>query len=233
MNQILQLIGTFASIISVPLAIYFYLKTIDGKYEKVRKELISLFSNYIGSGNKLSSFYLSSVINVKLKENNLKKGSITEISIVEDLIVEIISNALLSNETKESILQDLEKIINPVIIPSGKLAGTPDYVEEKETQNISEQRKQLAEALRKGDNVIISEGENKNQHINRELFKVIISWVGIIASVLSLLISTGQVTELFSIIDLTNPLVQIVIGVISSIFATFIAFLLEKKIKKK
>ena len=67
MNQLLQWIGTFASIISVPLAIYFYFKTMDGKYEKVRKELIDLFSNYIGSGNKLTYFYLSSVINAKVR----------------------------------------------------------------------------------------------------------------------------------------------------------------------
>ena len=40
----------------------------DGKYEKVRKELINLFSNYIGSGNKLTYFYLSSVINAKVRE---------------------------------------------------------------------------------------------------------------------------------------------------------------------
>ena len=51
---------------SVPLAIFFYYKTIDGKYEKVKKDLISLFSRYIGTGNKLSLFYISSVINAKL-----------------------------------------------------------------------------------------------------------------------------------------------------------------------
>lgn len=49
MSQFLQLLGTFASIISVPLAIIFYFKTKDGKYEKIRKELVNLFTSYIGS----------------------------------------------------------------------------------------------------------------------------------------------------------------------------------------
>lgn len=101
MSQLLQWIGTFASIISGPLAIFFYYKTIDGKYEKVKKELVSLFSSYIGTGNKLSLFYLSSVINTKLRENNLKIGSITTISVVEDLITAIISNPLLANDAKK------------------------------------------------------------------------------------------------------------------------------------
>lgn len=62
--------------------------------------MISLFSRYIGTGNKLSLFYISSVINAKLRENNLKIDCITTNSIIEDLIVEIISNPLLNNEAK-------------------------------------------------------------------------------------------------------------------------------------
>ena len=34
--------------------------------------------------------------------------------------------------------------------------------------------------------------------------QIITGWVGIIATILSFLISTGQVTEIFKIIDLTN-----------------------------
>ena len=40
--------------------------------------------------------------------------------------------------------------------------------------------------------------------------QIITGWVGIIATILSFLISTGQVTEIFKIIDLTNTVSQIV-----------------------
>ena len=152
MSQILQWIGTFASIISVPLAIFFYYKTIDGKYEKVKKELVSLFSSYIGTGNKLSLFYLSSVINAKLRENNLKAGSITTISIIEDLIVAIISNPLLANDAKKSILSDLEMLVYPAVeVPDGKLAGGLESIDvsTEDKNDADEHRKKLAEALRK------------------------------------------------------------------------------------
>ena len=140
---------------SVPLAIFFYYKTIDGKYEKVKKDLISLFSWYIVTGNKLSLFYISSVINAKLRENNLKIDCITTNSIIEDLIVEIISNPLLNNEAKKSILYDLETLINPVVsVPNGKLAGGK-VLSNEELDDTAERRRKIAEALRNGEPVVV------------------------------------------------------------------------------
>ena len=140
---------------SVPLAIFFYYKTIDGKYEKVKKDLISLFSRYIGTGNKLSLFYISSVINAKLRENNLKIDCITTNSIIEDLIVEIISNPLLNNEAKKSILYDLETLINPVVsVPNGKLA-CGKVLSNEELDDTAERRRKIAEALRNGEPVVV------------------------------------------------------------------------------
>ena len=106
---------------SVPLAIFFYYKTIDGKYEKVKKDLISLFSRYIGTGNKLSLFYISSVINAKLRENNLKIDCITTNSIIEDLIVEVLSNEEL-DDTAERRRKIAEALRNgePVVVETRK-----------------------------------------------------------------------------------------------------------------
>ena len=205
MSQLLQWIGTFASIISVPLAIYFYYKTVDGKYEKIRKELINLFSSYIGTGNKLSLFYLSSVINAKLRENNLKAGCITTISIIEDLIVEIISNPLLANDTKKSILFDLEMLIHPnVTIPDGKLAGGVEN-ENADKKDNDERRRKFAEALRKGESIIVEMDIDKEQTLTKEKSSLIITLVSIVATILSSLVSTGQVTEIFKIVDLPAP----------------------------
>lgn len=211
MNQLLQWIGTFASIISVPLAIYFYFKTMDGKYEKVRKELISLFSNYIGSGNKLTYFYLSSVINAKIRENNIKSGYITEESIIEDLIVEIISNVLLSNDAKNSILANLEGIIS-----------------EKDFENMTEKREQLIESLKKSEAVIY-----KIKKLSENTISTIISCVSVAAFVLSSAISSGEITEIFSAIDLTRPIIQVLLGIVLTIIVGVIFSFIEKIFRKK
>ena len=61
----------------------------------------------------------------------------------------------------------------------------------------------------------------------------ITGWVGIIATILSFLISTGQVTEIFKIIDLTNTVSQILLGVVASVMAALVTFLIEKVRRKK
>ena len=233
MSQLLQWIGTFASIISVPLAVFFYYKTIDGKYEKVKKDLISLFSSYIGTGNKLSLFYISSVINAKLRENNLKVGCITTNSIIEDLIVEIISNPLLNNAAKKSILYDLETLINPVAsVPDGKLAGGKTLSNE-ELNDIAEQRRKNVEVLKNGEPIVVETRKEKGKLQTDKKIQIITGWVSIMAVILSFLISTGQVTEIFKIIDLTNTVSQIMVGVIASVMASLVMFLIEKVRKKK
>lgn len=238
MSQLLQWIGTFASIISVPLAIFFYYKTIDGKYEKVKKELVSLFSSYIGTGNKLSLFYLSSVINTKLRENNLKIGSISTISVVEDLITAIISNPLLANDAKKTILSDLEMLVYPVVkVPDGKLAGgmERENVLAEDKSDVDEHRKKLAEMLKKGDPIAIEIEMNKNKEQTPTMEKLskIIGVVSALATILSFLISTGQVTDIFKIVDLTSTVDQILIGIVASIIASLVLTLLEKIRRKK
>lgn len=233
MSQFLQWIGTFASIISVPLAIFFYYKTIDGKYERVKKDLISLFSSYIGTGNKLSLFYISSAINAKLRENNMKEGCITTNSIIEDLIVEIISNSLLNNEAKKSILYDLETLLNPVVsVSDGKLASG-NGLSEKELNDTAERRRKIAEALKNGEPVVVETRKEKGKMQSDKKIQIITEWVSIMAAILSFLISTGQVTEIFKIIDLTNTISQILVGVVASVIAALVMVLIEKVRRKK
>ena len=63
--------------------------------------------------------------------------------------------------------------------------------------------------------------------------QIITGWVGIISTILSFLISTGQVTEIFKIIDLTNTVSQILLGVVASVMAALVTFLIEKVRRKK
>lgn len=232
MSQLLQWVGTFASIISVPLAIYFYVKSMDGKYKKVRKELLSLFSSYIGTGNKLTCFYLKSVINAKIRENNIKSEYITEIMIVEDLIVEIISNPLLSNDAKNSILCDLETLIYPTLsVSDAKLAGEQDTAGEDTNSPVVEHRENLAEALKSSDSVTINESNKNRKNSYSQIVSEIVALVSVVAGILSVLISTEQVTEIFSVIDLTNPVIQILAGIIISVVSSSILYFFTKIFK--
>ena len=63
--------------------------------------------------------------------------------------------------------------------------------------------------------------------------QIITGWVGIIATIFYFLISTGQVTEIFKIIDLTNTVSQILLGVVASVMAALVTFLIEKVRRKK
>lgn len=104
MIDFLSLIGTFASILSLPLAIYFYLKTKDDKYRKIKSEIVTIILNHIGGGNNISVFNVESIIQTKLKEANFKNNKISREEVIDAVSTEIISNPLLSNDLKKSLL---------------------------------------------------------------------------------------------------------------------------------
>lgn len=231
MNQFLQIVGTFTSIISVPLAVYFYIKTIDSKTNKIKKVIVMVFSNYIGAGGKISRFYLSSVLQAKLTENNLKDESITESDIINDLVTDILSNALLSVEVKQSILLEIEQefnknIIKSITVPDGKLAGG-------NVDTASERRRQLAEALCKGEPVIIDSQNGKISKLAKlsESAGLITTVVTIVAAILTIFITFGNYIPKNAFLDLTNPFIQVLAGILTTIVVSIIIGIAKHKRK--
>lgn len=231
MNQFLQMVGTFASIISVPLAVYFYIKTIDNKNNKIKKEIVMVFSNYIGAGGKISRFYLSSVLQAKLTENNLKDESIKESDIINDLVTDILSNTLLSVEVKQSILLEIEQefnknIIKAITIPDGKLAGG-------NVDTASERRRQLAEALRKGEPVIIDSQDGKISKLTKlsESKEVIATIITIVSAILTIFITFSDYIPNNAFLDLTNPFIQVLAGILTTIVVSIIIGITKHKRK--
>jgi hypothetical protein len=110
MNNLLQILGSIASIGSIPLAIYLYLRNREAHYNKIRKEILKTISFQIGEGRSLSTFEVKAVIDSKLRENRLKQNSITIIEIIEDLVSDTITNPMFQNEKKSEIINNLEKI---------------------------------------------------------------------------------------------------------------------------
>ena len=116
MNNFLQMIGTFASIFSVPLAIIIYFKTSDARQNKIRLEIIRSLSYRIGEGKTLNEQEISAVLNSKVREYNLHKPLFTEMSILEDIIADAVSNPFLTSEQKTSIIQNISKVIQSYTI---------------------------------------------------------------------------------------------------------------------
>ena len=74
---------------------------------------------------------------------------------------------------------------------------------------------------------------DKEQTLTKEKSSLIITLVSIVATILSSLVSTGQVTEIFKIVDLTSTVTQIIIGIVVAIIVSVALFLIEKVHKKK
>lgn len=110
MDNILTYIGTIASIASIPLAIYFYIKSREETADKIRREILRIISYQIGENRTLNFFEIEKVINSNIRNNKLKKGTITPKNVIEDLISDTISSPLLDSTRKDAILKNLREI---------------------------------------------------------------------------------------------------------------------------
>ncbi|MFQ2173012.1 hypothetical protein ACK345_07515 [Aeromonas rivipollensis] len=91
MNDVLSIIGSVASIASIPLAFYLYLKSQAEKFLGVRKDIVNRLAFQLGEGRTLTIFEVQAVIDARLRENRLKFGSIRPNEVIEDLVTETIA----------------------------------------------------------------------------------------------------------------------------------------------
>ena len=110
MNSFIQVVGTIASILSIPLAIYFYLKANDRTYEKVRRDIIKTLSYRVGEGIAITANDITSVYNSKIREYKINGNVFNEKDILDDLKCDVISNPFLRAGGKDSILNSLNRI---------------------------------------------------------------------------------------------------------------------------
>jgi hypothetical protein len=110
MEFFLTILGSVASIGSVPLSLYLYIRSREARQAKVKGEIVRVLSFHIGQGRPLTAFEVRSVVDSKLRESRLKVGSITEMEIVQDLVTEIISSPLLTGDLKSDIILQLSSL---------------------------------------------------------------------------------------------------------------------------
>ncbi|HCG5924849.1 TPA: hypothetical protein NJ084_004747 [Vibrio parahaemolyticus] len=110
MNEFLQIVGSLASIVGIPLAVYLYFKGQAEKYFDVRRDIVKRLSYQVGEGREISQFELNAVIDSMVREKRLKQSSISANSVVEDLISETISSPLLDKARKDTLVMELQRL---------------------------------------------------------------------------------------------------------------------------
>jgi len=108
----LQLISTIASIISIPLAVYYAHKTADATSDKARLEIIKTLSYKLSIECTLTHDDIVSVYRSKLREHKIKKAKFGIVDIVNDLKSDIMSNAFIDNQVRSQMLLNLSSIFS-------------------------------------------------------------------------------------------------------------------------
>ncbi|SFD41645.1 hypothetical protein [Algibacter pectinivorans] len=223
MNDILSIIGTIASVGSVPLSIYLYIKSKENNVDKTKREIVRILSHQIGDRRELTTFEIQTVINSKARENKINTEKISVNEIVEDLVSDSISNPLLDNEIKDSILKELKNVYT-----KSKILGSIDELE-KDTRTdkdgkISE--KNIEEKIKK---IISERNEQKINDLKRktkrtsELFGIIALIITSLTILLTV-IGKGKYDEnlsepIYSFLRQNDFYISITGGIITSIIA--------------
>jgi hypothetical protein len=110
MEYLLQILGSIASIGSIPLAVYLYFRSREAKHTKARQEIVRIISFQVGEGRRLSTFEIRAVIDSKIRESRIRENSITVNEIIEDLVSETIMSPMLESQRKAEIIENLRSI---------------------------------------------------------------------------------------------------------------------------
>lgn len=108
--DIFQIIASMASIISIPLAIYYARKNNNTTSEKARLDIIKTLSYRLSSAYTLTYEDIDSVYKSKLREHEIVRAQFNQEDILNDLKSDIMSNAFLENDVRNKILYNLSSI---------------------------------------------------------------------------------------------------------------------------
>lgn len=105
-----QVLASMASIISIPLAIYFARKNNNTTSEKARLDIIKTLSYRLSSTHTLTYEDIDAVYKSKLREHEIVHAQFNQEDILNDLKSDIMSNAFLENDVRNKILYNLSSI---------------------------------------------------------------------------------------------------------------------------
>lgn len=225
MNEILQIIGSVASILGVPLAFYLYLKSQVQKYAGVRREIVKRLSHQIGEGRRVGVFELNAVIDSLVRENRLRRGSITGNSVVEDLIAETVSSPLLDSGRKEQLINELSEVhsIGKVF----QAIQSDDETFEKFLSHLKVETGNSNEADKIRDEIERSSEKSKEATKTPELFGVVATVIAGVTASLSVAGITEGLNILPKILN-SNVITGVSLGLGASVLAAVVVVIITK-----
>jgi hypothetical protein len=110
MKLFLEIAGSIASLVGIPLAWYFYLRTRRSAHERARAQISHTLSYQLGEGRELSVFEVMAVIESVTREARIPSDKINFEEVVDDLVTETIRNPMLEGNRKAGIVKNLRDI---------------------------------------------------------------------------------------------------------------------------
>lgn len=236
MGSFLQVIGSIASIVGIPLAVYLFLRQREARHLKLCQEICKTLSYQLGEGRNLSHFEIASVIESKCREFKSKPGRITQNEVVEDLAAETISNPMLDSGRKEQILENLTALHSAIVAYSVFLRYR---ISAKELIHFAANRVEVSPEDRK----LIEKAQESSERLEKkEVSFALSSTFGAIAAIITLLVAFFS--SIADIGDFINKLIVtevqipkwafgVLIGILSSLIAAFITYLFKRESDQK
>ena len=228
MNDIISLIGTIASIGSIPLGFYFFIKGKEEKRDKVKRDIVKILLYQLNDSNLVSIFEIQSVINSKCRESKVSIDSITKTEIIDDLLSEIISNPLLQKENKRTFIANLKYL-------SHRILTTSDIEITKETVTLEKLREVDQDKIE----IELQKEQEKAKHKNKteslsQIFSIITTLIGVVAGFVAFSSDIFLNNDfLKKLSDKNDFLLTIIVGVLVSILGVSISYLVKRYKDKK
>ncbi|MGE6246637.1 hypothetical protein ACQKCF_11615 [Psychrobacter proteolyticus] len=223
MNEILQIVGSVASILGVPLAVYLYLKSQVQKYANVRREIVKRLSHQIGEGRTIGLFELNAVIESLVRENRLKRGSITGNSVIEDLIAETVSSPLLESGRKERLINELSAVHSTGKVFQAIQSDTETF--EKFLSHLKVETGNSDEADRIREGIEKSSEKSKESSKTPELFGAVASVIAGITAIMSVAGITEGLNILPKILG-SSVVTGVSLGLVATVLAAVVVALI-------
>jgi hypothetical protein len=225
MNEVLQIIGSVASSLGVPLAVYLYLKSQVQKYANVRREIVKRLSHQIGEGRTIGLFELNAVIDSLVRENRLKRGSITGNSVIEDLIAETVSSPLLESGRKEQLINELSEVHTIGKVYQAIQSDTETF--EKFLSHLKVETGNSDETDKIREDIEKASEKSKETSKTPELFGLVATVIAGITASISVAGITEGLNILPKILD-SNVVTGVSLGLFASVLAAAVVALITK-----
>lgn len=234
MNNFISIIGTIASVGSIPLAIYLYIKNSEQKILKITREIVKTLSYQLGENRQLTSIEIQAVINSKTRENKIKTSAISVEEIIEDLISETLSNPLIEKEKREFFLHNFKSLLskNELYESIEKIAlETKDFNEFDETK-IDDRLRELIQKQKKHKDKLEKQLKKKGDSF-ASLFGLIGAILSITVGIISILGKEFVVGDFFKFASDKEELLIIIISLIAGVITLTATVAIKKIMNKK